>query len=43
MEQCWHKDQAQRPSFENLIVRFEAIRRTYDWQFNSNFTMSEIC
>uniref|UniRef100_A0A8C8DM40 Tyrosine-protein kinase n=1 Tax=Oryzias sinensis TaxID=183150 RepID=A0A8C8DM40_9TELE len=23
MEQCWHKDQAQRPSFENLIVRFE--------------------
>ncbi|XP_024128200.1 non-receptor tyrosine-protein kinase TYK2 isoform X1 [Oryzias melastigma] len=43
MEQCWLEDQGKRPSFENLIVRFEAIRRTYDWQFSSNFTMSEIC
>ncbi|KAM4531061.1 non-receptor tyrosine-protein kinase TYK2 isoform 1-T1 [Odontesthes bonariensis] len=43
MEQCWDADPAKRPSFKELIEKLEAIRKTYDWQFNTNFSMSQIC
>ncbi|XP_070836623.1 non-receptor tyrosine-protein kinase TYK2 [Chaetodon trifascialis] len=43
MEQCWAADPKQRPTFRSLIEKFEAIRRTYDWQSNINFSLSQIC
>ncbi|XP_070704408.1 non-receptor tyrosine-protein kinase TYK2 [Pempheris klunzingeri] len=43
MEQCWATDPAQRPAFRSLIEKFEAIRRTYDWQYNINFSLAQIC
>lgn len=43
MEQCWAAEPAQRPLFRSLIERFEAIRRTYDWQSNINFSLAQIC
>ncbi|XP_067472134.1 non-receptor tyrosine-protein kinase TYK2 [Thunnus thynnus] len=43
MDQCWAADPGQRPSFRSLIERFEAIRRTYDWQPNINFSLAQIC
>uniref|UniRef100_A0A4W6BYG7 Tyrosine-protein kinase n=1 Tax=Lates calcarifer TaxID=8187 RepID=A0A4W6BYG7_LATCA len=43
MEQCWAADPAQRPSFGPLIEKLEAIRRTYDWQSNINFSLAQIC
>ncbi|XP_041823478.1 non-receptor tyrosine-protein kinase TYK2 isoform X2 [Melanotaenia boesemani] len=43
MDQCWDVDPEKRPSFKELIEKFEAIRKTYDWQFNANFSMSKIC
>lgn len=43
MEQCWATDPAQRPSFQTLIEKFEAIRRSYDWQYNINFSLAQIC
>uniref|UniRef100_A0A7N6BNT2 Tyrosine-protein kinase n=1 Tax=Anabas testudineus TaxID=64144 RepID=A0A7N6BNT2_ANATE len=43
MEQCWAADPAQRPSFSFLIEKFEAIRQTFDWQSNINFSLAKIC
>ncbi|XP_059204036.1 non-receptor tyrosine-protein kinase TYK2 [Centropristis striata] len=43
MEQCWAADPAQRPSFRSLIEKFEAIRQTYAWQSNINFSSAQIC
>ncbi|XP_062294756.1 non-receptor tyrosine-protein kinase TYK2 isoform X1 [Scomber scombrus] len=43
MDQCWAAEPAQRPSFRTLIEKFEAIRRTYDWQSNINFSMAQVC
>lgn len=43
MDQCWDTDPAQRPLFKSLIERIEAIRRTYDWQSNMNFSLAQIC
>ncbi|GLD49210.1 non-receptor tyrosine-protein kinase TYK2 [Lates japonicus] len=43
MEQCWAADPTQRPSFRPLIEKLEAIRRTYDWQSNINFSLAQIC
>lgn len=43
MEQCWAAEPAQRPSFSSLIEKFDAIRRTYDWQSNINFSSAQIC
>ncbi|XP_045888423.1 non-receptor tyrosine-protein kinase TYK2 isoform X2 [Micropterus dolomieu] len=43
MEQCWAAEPAQRPSFSSLIEKFDAIRRTYDWQSNINFSLAQIC
>ncbi|KAM7371814.1 hypothetical protein PAMP_009024 [Pampus punctatissimus] len=43
MDQCWAADPAQRPSFRSLIEKFEAIRRTYDWQSNIKFSLAQIC
>ncbi|XP_026181834.1 non-receptor tyrosine-protein kinase TYK2 isoform X2 [Mastacembelus armatus] len=43
MEQCWAAEPAQRPSFGTLIEKFEAIRRTYDWHSNINFSLAQIC
>ncbi|XP_017284854.1 non-receptor tyrosine-protein kinase TYK2 [Kryptolebias marmoratus] len=43
MGQCWKSKPADRPTFKELIEKFEAIRRMYDWQFNTNFSMSQIC
>ncbi|XP_068605904.1 non-receptor tyrosine-protein kinase TYK2 [Brachionichthys hirsutus] len=39
MEQCWSPEPKQRPTFGSLIERFEAVRRTYDWQFNTNCSL----
>ncbi|XP_067333658.1 non-receptor tyrosine-protein kinase TYK2 isoform X2 [Channa argus] len=43
MDQCWAADPAQRPLFISLIEKLEAIRRTYDWQSNINFSLAQIC
>ncbi|KAM9744812.1 non-receptor tyrosine-protein kinase TYK2 [Menidia menidia] len=43
MEQCWDADAAKRPSFHDLVEKLEAIRKSYDWQFTANFSMSQIC
>lgn len=43
MEQCWAAEPEQRPLFSSLIEKFEAIRRTYDWQSNINFSLAQIC
>uniref|UniRef100_A0A665UU38 Tyrosine-protein kinase n=1 Tax=Echeneis naucrates TaxID=173247 RepID=A0A665UU38_ECHNA len=43
MENCWATDPKQRPSFQSLIEKLEAIRRTYDWQLNINFSLAQIC
>ncbi|KAM3598092.1 uncharacterized protein V6R79_013377 [Siganus canaliculatus] len=43
MEQCWVADPKQRPTFDSLIKKFEAIARTYDWQANINFSLAQIC
>uniref|UniRef100_A0A1A8MPN4 non-specific protein-tyrosine kinase n=1 Tax=Nothobranchius pienaari TaxID=704102 RepID=A0A1A8MPN4_9TELE len=43
MEQCWNKNAENRPSFKTLVDKFDALRRMYDWQFNPNFPMSQIC
>uniref|UniRef100_A0AAQ5XFA7 non-specific protein-tyrosine kinase n=1 Tax=Amphiprion ocellaris TaxID=80972 RepID=A0AAQ5XFA7_AMPOC len=43
MEQCWDEDPAKRPTFGFLIEKFEAIRRTYDWQSNVNFSLAQMC
>uniref|UniRef100_A0A8C4HZ18 Tyrosine-protein kinase n=1 Tax=Dicentrarchus labrax TaxID=13489 RepID=A0A8C4HZ18_DICLA len=43
MEQCWASEPGDRPSFKSLIEKFEAIRRTYDWQSNINFSLAQIC
>ncbi|KAM9345657.1 non-receptor tyrosine-protein kinase TYK2 [Symphorus nematophorus] len=43
MEQCWAADPKDRPTFEFLIKKFEAVRRTYDWQSNINFSLAQIC
>ncbi|XP_074513494.1 non-receptor tyrosine-protein kinase TYK2 [Sebastes fasciatus] len=43
MEQCWDAEPAERPSFRSLIERFEAIRQTYNWQSNINFSSAQIC
>uniref|UniRef100_UPI0037E826D1 non-receptor tyrosine-protein kinase TYK2 n=1 Tax=Semicossyphus pulcher TaxID=241346 RepID=UPI0037E826D1 len=43
MEQCWAAEPAERPSFESLIQKFEAIRQKYDWQSNINFSSAHIC
>uniref|UniRef100_A0A8C6L6W9 Tyrosine-protein kinase n=1 Tax=Nothobranchius furzeri TaxID=105023 RepID=A0A8C6L6W9_NOTFU len=43
MEQCWNKNAENRPSFRTLVDKFDALRRMYDWQFNPNFPMSQIC
>ncbi|XP_068584160.1 non-receptor tyrosine-protein kinase TYK2 [Cebidichthys violaceus] len=42
MEQCWAADPAQRPSFRSLIEKFEAVRQTYNWQSNINFSLAPI-
>ncbi|XP_008281324.1 non-receptor tyrosine-protein kinase TYK2 isoform X2 [Stegastes partitus] len=43
MEQCWDEDPEKRPTFGSLIEKFEAVRRTYDWQSNINFSLAQIC
>uniref|UniRef100_A0A1A8P199 non-specific protein-tyrosine kinase n=1 Tax=Nothobranchius rachovii TaxID=451742 RepID=A0A1A8P199_9TELE len=43
MEQCWNKNAENRPSFKTLVDKFDTLRRMYDWQFNPNFPMSQIC
>ncbi|KAL6102631.1 tyk2 [Pungitius sinensis] len=40
MEQCWASEPAQRPSFGSLIETLEAIRQTYNWQPNMNFSLA---
>ncbi|XP_068194062.1 non-receptor tyrosine-protein kinase TYK2 [Antennarius striatus] len=40
MEQCWASEPKQRPTFNSLIERFEALRQMYDWQFNTNFSLA---
>ncbi|XP_041673098.1 non-receptor tyrosine-protein kinase TYK2 [Cheilinus undulatus] len=42
MEQCWAAEPGQRPSFESLIKKFEAIRQKYDWQSNIDFSLAQI-
>ncbi|XP_042360188.1 non-receptor tyrosine-protein kinase TYK2 [Plectropomus leopardus] len=42
MEQCWTADPSQRPTFGSLIEKLEAIRQTYDWQSNINFSSAQI-
>ncbi|XP_034076247.1 LOW QUALITY PROTEIN: non-receptor tyrosine-protein kinase TYK2 [Gymnodraco acuticeps] len=41
MQQCWAADSAQRPSFETLIEKFEAIRQTYRLS-NIKFSSAQI-
>nr|XP_043906798.1 non-receptor tyrosine-protein kinase TYK2 [Solea senegalensis] len=43
MDQCWATDPEQRPSFKSLIEQLELIRRTYDWQPGTNFSLAQIC
>ncbi|XP_034566404.1 non-receptor tyrosine-protein kinase TYK2 isoform X2 [Notolabrus celidotus] len=43
MEQCWAAEPADRPSFETLIPKFEAVRQKYDCQSNINFSLAHIC
>lgn len=43
MEQCWATQPAQRPSFRSLVEKLDAVRRTYDRQFNVNFSLAQIC
>lgn len=43
MDECWTTNPSERPPFSSLVERFEAIRRTYEWQSNINFSLAQIC
>ncbi|XP_015227583.1 PREDICTED: non-receptor tyrosine-protein kinase TYK2 [Cyprinodon variegatus] len=43
MDQCWHANPDSRPSFTELIEKFESARSMFDWNFSPNFSMSQIC
>uniref|UniRef100_A0A667XWN7 Tyrosine-protein kinase n=1 Tax=Myripristis murdjan TaxID=586833 RepID=A0A667XWN7_9TELE len=42
MQQCWHAEPSERPSFKCLTERIDAIRQTYDWQSNMNVSLAQI-
>lgn len=43
MDQCWAMKCADRPDFNSLIDRFEAIRETYNWQSSNSSSLAQIC